>query len=122
MPLKSSLLAGDERLEACLVQDSAHLIQPVKGDFVGKVQTALIFLDDLTIDESELTTQTYGPSTAGAVLKFKQKRKIINKAYQQHEDDIVGRMTIKALDDEMALAEAAPQDLPVSPICLEKLE
>lgn len=121
MPLKSSALAGDDRLEACLVKDSAHLTLGVQGEFVAKVQAALIFLDELTIDEQELDTNTYGPSTAAAVLKFKKKRKIINRSYQQHEDDIVGKMTIKALDDELAIAENAPQDLSVSPFCIERI-
>jgi len=121
MPLNSDTLSGDERLEACLVDDSAHLTPGVQGDFVGKVQAALIFLDERTIDEQELNTQTYGPSTAAAVLRFKKKRKIINFAYETQEDDIVGKMTIKALDDEMAIAENAPQDLSVSPICIETL-
>jgi hypothetical protein len=66
-------------------------------------------------------TLTYGPSTAAAVLKFKKKRRIINTSYQQHEDDIVGRMTIKAMDDELAIAENAPQDPSISPFCIERL-
>jgi hypothetical protein len=117
MPLKSDLLSGDTRLEACLVDDADHLTQGVQGDFVGKVQAALIFLDGLRIDVQELDAQTYGPSTAAAVLKFKQKRKIINFSYQDHEDDIVGKMTIKALDDEMTIAEKTPDNVSVSPFC-----
>ncbi len=121
MPLKSSAFAGDERLEACLVKDSAHLVLGVKGEFVGKVQAALIFLDDLTIGEQELDTLTYGKSTAAAVLAFKKKRKIINRSYQQSEDNIVGKMTIKALDDELSIAENALLDLSVSGVCPDKV-
>jgi len=121
MPLKSDTLAKDERLEACLVDDSAHLTLGVQGDFVAKVQAVLIFLDELTIDEKELESLTYGKSTAAAVLAFKKKRKIINRSYQQHEDDIVGKMTIKALDDELAIAENAPVDLSVPLFCIGKL-
>jgi hypothetical protein len=121
MPLKSNTFSGDERLEACLVKDSAHLTLGVQGEFVALVQSALIFLDELTIDEQELNSFTYGPSTAAAVLKFKKKRKIINTSYQQHEDDIVGKMTIKAMDDELAIAENAPQDASISPICIERV-
>ena len=122
MPLTSSLFAGDTRLEACLVEDSAHLTLGVQGDFVGKVQAALMYLDELVIDDQELATSTYGRSTAAAVLKFKQKRKIINRSYQQTEDDIVGKMTIRALDDEMTRAENTPEDLTVSPICIGRVE
>jgi len=121
MTLRSDALAGDERLEACLVKDAAHLTLGAQGEFVAKVQAALIFLDELLIDDRELDTSTYGPSTAAAVLKFKKKRKIINRSYQQHEDDIVGKMTIKALDDELVIAENAPQDLSFSPICVQEL-
>jgi len=120
MPLRSGALAGDERLEACLVKDNAHLTLGVQGEFVAKVQAALIYLDDLTIDDQELETWTYGSSTAAAVLAFKKKRKIINRSYQQTEDDIVGKMTIKALDDELAIAEAMPVNLATSPICVRK--
>jgi hypothetical protein len=121
MPLHSASLSGDERLEACLVKDSAHLTPDVRGEFVAKVQAALIYLDKLTIDEEELKTQAYGPSTAAAVLAFKKKRKIINFSYQKHEDNIVGKMTIKALDDELLIAENEPVDLSVTPVCVEKL-
>lgn len=122
MGLKSQLMAGDERLEGCLVRDDKHLTLGVKGEFVAKVQAALIFLDDLSIDEGEQKTSTYGDSTAAAVLAFKKKRKIINHSYQSAEDNIVGKMTIKALDEEMAKAESTPADLTFSLVCIEKLE
>jgi hypothetical protein len=108
MPLTSQALSGDPRLEACLVQDNAHLTRGVKGEFVAKVQASLIFLDGLEIDEQELDSKTYGPSTAAAVLDYKTRRKIINFSYEQTADEIVGKMTIKSLDDELALAEGLP--------------
>ena len=46
-------------------------------------------------------TQTYGPSTAAAVLSYKTKRQIINRSYQTTPDSIVGKMTIASLDAEM---------------------
>lgn len=121
MALKSKALAGDERLEACLVKDSAHLTPGTQGEFVAKVQAAVMYLDELTIDEQELDTQTYGPSTAAAVLAFKKKRKIINYSYEKHEDNIVGKMTIKAIDDELAAAEKEPMDLSFCPWCIGRL-
>jgi len=117
MALKSQTFKGDQRLTDCLTKDSAHLTLGTHGEFVGKVQSALIYLDDLTIDDNELDTETYGPSTAKAVLAFKKKRKIINHSYQSTEDDIVGKMTIKALDEELAIAEKAPIDLTTAGIC-----
>jgi hypothetical protein len=121
MPLKSATFSGDARLEACLVDDQAHLTRGVKGDFVSKVQAALMFIADAVIDETELDSQTYGPSTAAAVLDFKQRRQIINRAYQQKADNIVGKMTIKALDDELAIAEAIPDLAPRTPFCPERI-
>ena len=53
----------------------------------------------------------YGPSTAAAVLAFKTRRNIINRAYQTKADNIVGRMTIAALDAEMLTT--APPPAPV---------
>jgi hypothetical protein len=119
MALLSATFAGDTRLERCLVDDSAHLTLGVKGDFVGKVQAALMFVDDADIAESELDSETYGQSTAAAVLKYKQKRSIINTSYQTQADNIVGKMNIKALDAELQKAENSPDTHPPSHRCPE---
>jgi hypothetical protein len=71
------------------------------GDHVWKIQMALILLDGLKIDSGELAAKSYGPSTAAAVLAFKSERNIINTSYQTQADDIVGKMTIAALDKGM---------------------
>jgi hypothetical protein len=102
MPLKSRLFAGDAKLEDCAVRDQAHLTPGTQGAHVGKVQYALDVIDNLKIERRELMEQVYGPSTADAVLSFKRRRAIINRAYQTTADNIVGRMTIAALDAEMA--------------------
>lgn len=120
MPLKSNTFAGDARLEACLAQDSAHLTPGAHGEFVAKVQAALVYLDNLDINEKELKAQTYGPSTAAAVLAYKKKRRIINYSYQKAEDNIVGKMTIQSLDDELVIAENEPVDLSYSLFCPRK--
>jgi peptidoglycan hydrolase-like protein with peptidoglycan-binding domain len=101
MPLRSRLFAGDPLLEACAVRDSAHLTPGTRGTHVGKVQYSLDVIDRLKIARQELIGQVYGPSTAQAVLSFKSRRSIINRAYQSTADNIVGRMTIAALDAEM---------------------
>jgi hypothetical protein len=44
---------------------------------------------------------------AAAVLAYKKKRNIINWSYQQQADNIVGKMTIAALDAEMWVKEKA---------------
>ncbi len=105
MPLQSRLFRGDPALEACLVRDPAHIRLGAGGDHVGKIQRALLDLDHARIDDADLTAQQYGRSTAGAVLAYKRKRQIINRSYQTQADDIVGKMTIAALDREMVVFE-----------------
>lgn len=101
MPLQSEFFAGDTKLEAAAVSDPAHILQGASGEHVGKIQRALIELDGATIDPGELKSSRYGPSTASAVLAYKRKRNIVNRRYQTTADDIVGRMTMAALDQEM---------------------
>jgi lysozyme family protein len=50
----------------------------------------------------------YGAATAAAVLAYKKKRNIINHSYQAQADNIVGKMTVAALDKEMVEREQAP--------------
>lgn len=106
MGLKSTVFGfqGDPALEACLVNNSAHIKEGVNdaGNHVLKVQQALVALDGLTIDHAEIEKKKYGPSTAAAVLKFKTKRKIINFSYQTEPDNIVGKMTIAQMDHELS--------------------
>jgi hypothetical protein len=105
MPLQSRLFRGVEELEACLVRDPAHILLGAQGDHVGKIQLALRLTDLARIVPGELADQSYGPATASAVLSYKQKRRIINFAYETKADNIVGKMTIATLDREMILWE-----------------
>jgi hypothetical protein len=105
MALKSNLLSGDRRLEACAASDPAHIVLGSVGKHVAKIQIALAILDGASIDSKEALSQTYGRSTAAAVLAYKKKRNIINWSYQQQADNIVGKMTIGALDAEMCVKE-----------------
>ena len=107
MTLSSKLFRSDKQLQACEVNDQAHLIVGTKGEHVAKVQMALFALDRANIDRQELLSQLYGPSTAGAVLAFKTRRQIINTSYQSKPDNIVGKMTIARLDREMFVLESA---------------
>ena len=59
------------------------------------------------ISAFELQKKFYGPDTARLVLAYKTRRKIINKSYQTKADNIVGKMTIQKLDEEMVAAESA---------------
>jgi hypothetical protein len=105
MALNSKLFSGDSRLGACSTTHSAHVTLGSVGDHVSKIQAALFMIDSVSIDSGELAARRYGSSTAAAVLKFKQKRNIINPSYQTQADNIVGKMTIQALDEEMVRIE-----------------
>ena len=96
----SQLFRNDPKLEAAAISDPAHVLPNTAGLHVGKIQVALL-LDGAVIDGGELQRLVYGPSTARAVLAYKQKRNIINRSYQTQADNIVGKMTIAALDREM---------------------
>ena len=104
--LISRLFSGDKLLQSCADHDQSHITLGKQGDHVSKIQTALLILENVSVAVGELKSKTYGKSTADAILKFKSKRKIINKAYQSAPDNIVGKMTIRALDHELLIIEA----------------
>jgi hypothetical protein len=103
--LVSNLFKGNANLAACQINDAAHLTIGARGEHVAKVQFALFALDSSAIDTTEVRLQTYGRSTAKAVLAYKTKRRIINTAYQNTPDNIVGKMTITRLDQDMRFFE-----------------
>lgn len=105
MALQSKLFRGDTKLEAAAASDAAHIVQGAKGDHVRKIQEALIKLDGAGITADG----EFGPGTAAAVLAYKRKRGIVNRAYQSQADGIVGKMTIAALDSELQ-AQPIPPD------------
>src|SRR5262245_30129694 len=105
MALQSQLFKGDPALEACLIHDASHVVHGARGDHVCKIQSALALLDGAQIAPEEVAAKSYGRSTADAVLAYKRRRQIINRSYQTQADNIVGKMTIAALDREMLLRE-----------------
>ena len=98
-------LRNDAKLEACLIHDTAHIVSGTAGDHVAKIQTAVSRLDGYSIAFDEIRKSSYGKSTAAAFLAYKKKRNIINRSYQNQADNIVGKMTIAALDDELVRLE-----------------
>ena len=108
MALRSRLFAGDAKLEAAAAVSSAHIVPGAAGAHVCKLQRALILLDDAQISAHDLRVRRYGRSTAQAALAYKTKRQIINTSYETQADDIVGIMTMAALDAEMVKARIAP--------------
>lgn len=99
LALQSKLFRGDSKLEAAAISDPAHITQGARGEHVGKIQKALIQIDGAVI----VADSSYGPGTASAVTAFKRKRGIVNS--RGAIDDIVGKKTIAALDQEMLLQE-----------------
>jgi peptidoglycan hydrolase-like protein with peptidoglycan-binding domain len=104
MALKSRLFCGDSKLEAAAVSHAAHIAPGAKGEHVRKIQYAVARIDGVPVSQDG----SYGPATAAAVLAYKTKRSIINRSYQSTADNIVGIMTIAALDREMYELEQAP--------------
>lgn len=100
--LTSSLFRTDQRLIACQKSHQAHVTPGATGEHVRKIQLALYVLDNLQVDPEEIRLRSYGSSTANAVLRYKERRAIINRSYQSKPDNIVGIMTITALDQELA--------------------
>src|SRR5260370_26764500 len=110
MSLKSKLLSGDPRLEACLVSDPAHITPGSRGDHVARIQLALNQLDDAELAFDGI----YGLATAQAVTDYKNDpaRRILQPS-QKTADNIVGKRTIASLDSEMLAAEQAGARLPL---------
>ncbi len=115
-PFVSNHFQGDKALERCAVSDRDHIKKDApgsRGDHVEKIQEALIRIAEdepdlkvkINISQTEINSQTYGATTADAVLAYKTKRKIINWTYQREPDRIVGKMTISRLDDDMFAKE-----------------
>jgi hypothetical protein len=104
--LRSQLFHGDRRLERCAVNHAHHVTPGTTGDFVSKIQEALVILDDAILTGTEVSDRRYGTSTAEAVLAYKTARDIVNRSYQRTADNIVGIMTITRMDSEMAAMEA----------------
>jgi hypothetical protein len=111
MPLRSALFAGDPQLEACLVSDPAHVVPGSTGNHVRKIQQALETLDGATIPDDEKDSSTYGPATTDAVLHYKTVRSIINFEIQNQADNIVGKRTIKSMDDELVGGTGSRPDM-----------
>ena len=109
MALKAELFRGDPKLEAAAVSDPAHIVPGATGMHVRKIQEALMQLDGATIQANS----NYDSATAAAVFAYKQKRDIVNRSYQTKPDNIVGKMTMAALDKEMLENEGSADSVPI---------
>jgi hypothetical protein len=103
--LRSKFLSQNKRLQDCLINDASHVQLGDKGDHVHIIQHALFLIESVAISKDEMATHSFGKTTQAAVLSYKSRRKIINTSYQKNADAIVGKMTIKSLDEEIAFLE-----------------
>lgn len=106
MPLKSMLFAGNARLQSCLVQDASHVTPGSSGEHVALIQAALVRFRFLEPADAFAEAGRYGKATAAAVLGYKRVFNIVNHAYQNTADNIVGKMTIASLDTNMLALES----------------
>lgn len=108
MTLGSNLFKDNPRLAKCEISDPAHVVPGDTGEHVRLIQIALKEIDGVEIEETEVKACRYGTSTANAVLAYKNKRNIVNRAYQSKADNIVGKMTIASLDKDMLSLQVTP--------------
>lgn len=105
MSLTSRWFRANRKLQRTLVSDKDHVVSGDRGEHVTLIQGALTALTGAEIADDERVSARYGRTTAAAVLKFKTARTIINFTYQTSADNIVGKMTIRALDAAMLQRE-----------------
>jgi peptidoglycan hydrolase-like protein with peptidoglycan-binding domain len=114
--LTSILFKNSAELQACAVNNAAHVTLGANGEHVARIQKALNLLDGAVLE----LDGSYGPATAAAVLTYKTKRRIINPGYQTMPDNIVGIMTIAAMDNELNALSRPPMPVGV-PRCTRVL-
>jgi peptidoglycan hydrolase-like protein with peptidoglycan-binding domain len=107
MALQSNLFKGDPQLEAAATSNPAHITPGARGPYVAKIQRALNLIQGLSLAPDGV----YGVGTAAAVLEYKQQRNIVNTSYQSEADNIVGVMTMAALDQEMLRFETPAEQV-----------
>jgi peptidoglycan hydrolase-like protein with peptidoglycan-binding domain len=105
-----------QRLTQCLAADPGHITPGEQGDHVKAIQDALTTIaglrPDLALPAITDKVGTYGDSTVAAVMQYKAKNNIVRPG--QPLDDIVGRMTISQIDNDL-LTKPKPAPAPVPP-------
>ena len=133
MALTSELFKNNGKLQDCLIRDSAHIVadepplrrgENAQGEHVALIHKALRQVMPNPSFGLEEATETYGPKTAEVVRQFKamQNPPILNKALRQTiPDNIVGKQTIAALDEQVGRKKPPlpPVPPPVKPDATE---
>lgn len=99
------------RIQACADNHASHIAFGQRGLYVSWIKEALQHVILPTYPQYIPTPDNsphdvYGPATRHCVLQYKQINHIVNREYQTEPDDIIGIMTIRALDWHMAYREA----------------
>lgn len=123
--LQSGLFTGNapdaqQKLDACLSSDGAHIHEGHSGRHVEIIQIALGQVRDLIDARIPAITDPrgrFGASTRSAVRVYKETRDIVRPG--QPLDDIVGRSTISFLDDDIVEAERGSRP-PPPPVALPR--
>ena len=111
-------LAVQQRLAQCLASDPMHITRSSPdGPHIGAIQDALRKIaqarPELGLPAITDTQGSFGQSTANAVLKYKSIFGVQRSG--QPLDDIVGRMTISQIDNDL-LKIPQPVPPPVPPL------
>lgn len=105
-----------QRLSACLANDAQHITPGQKGEHVRAIQSALAAIGklrpELGLPANQDPPGTFGPGTVKLVHQYKMQNHIVRPG--QPLDDIVGRMTITQIDDDL-LGDKPEPDPPPSP-------
>lgn len=120
MPLTSDLFKNNQQLQDCSARDASHIVAdepPLRrgvnnqGPHIALIHTALRQVMPNPSFGLEEATETYGPKTAEVVRQFKaaQVPPILNTALRQTvPDNIVGKLTIAALDRAVSRKKQPP--------------
>jgi hypothetical protein len=103
-----------DRLNACLASDPAHIQPGQSGDHIKVIQQALNTIrerkPDIGMNEIKDAPGTWGADTTNAVFVYKLFNHI--KRSGQKLDPIVGRMTLTQLDNDLLSTPPRPAPTP----------
>lgn len=126
-PIKSRLESAElttrqpdavrKRLDACLALDGQHITPGQQGDHVKAIQDALAAIKrlrpQLGLPVNPDPPGTFGAGTVASIRKYKSENHISRPG--QPLDDIVGRMTITQLDNDLVGSKPEPVPPPPPP-------
>lgn len=119
---QSEHFKNNNKIRQCADRPLSHIKYGDKGEHVALIQEALKQIREQALkgagldvpphinDDPDIKKKLFDTSTRNCIQTYKNDRSIINYAYQDKADPIVGQMTIKWLDEEMAFVEGKKKD------------